>query len=423
MTDPLRIDRPRATSRGEDLGDVLASIRRLIAQDVKVADGVQPAEAPSSRPFGGALDGTPTQDRPAIDSATVEHLRPLRLEAGAAADHVGVVPLHPAVPATDAADAKPTGAAHLELDAPAPTATMPGAGDAAELLEQVTPQPPLSPARTAELTASLAEAVEAAAARMAETARRVEEARSHQAEPPFRLRADALIPAAPLSHEGEPHGRLSSRLSIIERIAEPAAHSQMSDEAADAPVDVGAADAVGLAVAVAPEPLFRPAADFAGGAQTGETLVVPDSGLSTDTMGVRPESTCLPAAHEHARLANADLRDGAPTQTTGGFGPMAQPAQPTDAADHPAVPAAATNFPAKIASPAVAPALFREQNDETAPTLTEQTMNAQPLRDLLRDAIRDELRGEIGRQLDTDLRRVVREELAAALTEALTPAA
>ncbi|ARJ68857.1 hypothetical protein [Paracoccus contaminans] len=203
MTDPLRIDRARAPGGDEDMGDVLASIRRLIAQD----------DGPSGTAAAPAADGTGFP-RPAAGMAApapafrdaagggAEQPGPLRLERTTGAESAGLV----AFPSFGTAPARP---AFLPSGTPVtPAAALQTPAAPAGVL-------PLSPAGTAELTASLAEAVGAAAARMAETARPAapeEHAMpDDSAEPPFRLRPDALIPAAPPAMHAGPAQALSPR--------------------------------------------------------------------------------------------------------------------------------------------------------------------------------------------------------------------
>lgn len=292
MTDPLRMERPRTSARGDDLGDVLASIRRLIAQETAPAraDGSGPVDRPAEGPVGATGAGA----------------------------------------------------------SPQPSGSAPGEETGL----------PLSPGRTMAMTSSLAEAVEAAAARMADTARRVEAARSVPAEPPFRLNPDALIPAAAACAPApEPTLRLSPRLSVLEGGAEaaPSASRTPSGALATGP-DAAPTPQQGVPQVEA-EPGFA---------------ALPDTAAETATV----------------RALAARLNDDH-------AGLIAPPI--TRDRDEP--------FPNLAAT-------------VSADIATEQTMDAHPLRNLLRDAIRDELRGEFADRLDSDLRRLVREELAAALTEA-----
>lgn len=447
MTDPLRTNHARAFGGDEDRGDVLSSIRRLIAQD----DGPSGAETAPAEGRGTAhphpAAGMPAPASPSQGGVGAEQPRPLRLERPAAAESAGLV----AFPSFGAAPARPACPA-----SGSPLMLTPDSGVAAARGGP----PPLSPAGTAELTASLAEAVGAAAARMAGTARPVthEDHAMHDdpAEPPFRLRPDALIPAAPAaapqagpaqplwpqplpaqplspvwgdaraeaagdnpSEPAPPLTPASAWRRDAGAVAEsapsvagpvPAALSAWSTDRADAlPGPVGAA-AAGRAPSAAAGVL---AAGGVVGASDGYAQAVPGLPARSDAAigGV-------PAPAERAALwpGRAD------TQSTGtqpvGTQPVGTPARSAAApgAASPA-PTAGTQHDRTALSLATAP--------DTPPEISmadpmEHRMNAQPIRDLLREAIREELRGEIGRQLDTDLRRLVREELAVALTEALT---
>lgn len=177
MSDPLRMERPRMNSRGDDLGDVLASIRKLIAQD---GQPKPQAETSAAQPVAAPVASQAEQPV----KAPVVAPRPTPVQLGALPAEV-VEPLHTpsALPAFDATEA--------------------------------TRLPPLSPDRTAALTTSLADAVDAAAARMAETTRRIEEVKASRPEAPLRLRPDALIPAAPTSALGEARPSSPPKLSVV----------------------------------------------------------------------------------------------------------------------------------------------------------------------------------------------------------------
>lgn len=476
MTDPLRMERPRVTARGEDLGDVLASIRRLIAQDATAPATPAPAQPAPAAPAGDSADAF----RPpaafaggAGDPAAADN-RPLRLEGALIRSLPGAAPAPDraaAATATDDASEKaaiadvpdeerradlpvmptaqpqtaPADLPQIAAVVPAPTffddsavpaAAPPASGGSAA-------QAPLSPIRTAELTASLAEAVEAASARMAETARRVEQTRDAQAKAPLRLRPDALIPAALLPPEAE---ALPPRPTPWGPASGPS---------------IGAADAYQAALGTAPDignvavmPTTGPAPLFHDGRSGGLPIAGDPAAFDTDpgsdpatgpttwddTSDATPQVGWQAAgfAGDHMRQRptsdRAETLGGAPTGGVPQPGAPATAALPVPAAPVPpdAAARAAAGHDADVARalqghpdrPAPAATIAEAQTSDTpAHTTTEQTMNALPIRTLLRDAIREELRGEIGQTLDADLRRMVREEIAAALAEAFAPAA
>ncbi|WP_394318972.1 hypothetical protein [Paracoccus panacisoli] len=311
--------------------------------------------------------------------------------------------------------------------------------------------PPLSPARTAALTSSLAEAVEAAAARMAETARLAATAR----------RADAS--AAP----GSAYPRLSAA-------PDPESASQRH---ADAPPPGTTASPLGSAIGLAspeatqgnnspfrlgPDALIPPALAVPGtgerGSQSPHAEHAPVAS-GADRPRLSPMLTVvepLAAAHvTNHRVERAEVQplsalqpaDAWPNgQSIGDYTAAPPPAaEPLAAAQpHPGSPLApATPLSAQMPSasglltstspdplsvqdlpcaslttPALPVTPEQQTTDQTNPAQPEPSMDAHPLRQLLREAIRDEMRGEIGQQIDTELRRVVREELATALTEA-----
>ena len=352
MTDALRNDRLRAPARGDDLGDVLASIRRLIAQD--------------------GSGGSPRTDARAVPL----RLDPAARSGGPAAD-AGQDVAQPSDAGRTRSDAPPQAPADELVDAP-----LADRGTADRLAERSFP--PASPARTAALTHSLAEAVDQASARMAETTRRVEAARSPRAAPgsddpaPFRLRPDALIPPAvspvPTATQPEPAKRPAARLSLI------------------APTD----------------------ADIAGDACTP---LGPGTPFQPAPVSQWTETVQDAISQPHAEADEPDLdagiaaRDGTDMVAAG-----------SDDADQAVPGARAHPAPADAAAPSQ-PLQSQADDGEALPPLThiirkEQTLDAHPLRNMLRDAIRDELRGEFADRIDGDLRRIVREELAAALTEA-----
>lgn len=311
--------------------------------------------------------------------------------------------------------------------------------------------PPLSPARTAALTTSLAEAVEAAAARMAETARLAATAR----------RADAS--AAP----GFPYPPLSAA-------PDPDSASQRH---ADAPPSGGTASPLGSAIGLAspeatqgnnspfrlgPDALIPPALAVPGTGERGSQSSHADPEPMTsgaDRPRLSPMLTVVePPAAAQGTNHNAEPADVQPLsalqpadawpkgQSIGDFTTALPPAaEPLAAAPpHPGSTSATATplfarmplprdlltststaplaVPDRPGAPQTTPASpvtpEQQTEDQTNPAQPEPTMDAHPLRQLLREAIRDEMRGEIGQQIDTELRRVVREELAAALTEA-----
>lgn len=335
MTPPLRAEPMRTNSRGEDLGDVLASIRKLIAQD---GQGEAQAKTPSQISSNDGFSRAGTVSAVRSGANMVQPDAPLRL-GEAHSPEVAALPPAALAPQTDSDGFKPF-----------------MAKVAAE-----TDHPPLSPDRVAALTTSLADAVDAAAARMAETTRRIEEAKASRSDTPFRLHPNALIPSAPPVLSAMPSIEARSlaqhRLSVVE---------PQSGEATEWPDTT------------------------AGGGLPAEDEVLAESVASNF---VEPNT----AAQDE------DVPDL--------FQPLANELAPGTAArvdiDASLTPGASPTF-AHVPTP----------NPDNNQSNSELNMDSHPLRDLLRDAIREELRGEIGQQFDGDLRRIVREELAAALTEA-----
>lgn len=312
-----------------------------------------------------------------------------------------------------------------------------------------TSEPPLSPARTAALTSSLAEAVEAAAARMAETARLAATARRADASaapgfPHLPLSAAPDPESASRNADAPPPGATASPLSSALGLARPE-----TAQGIQSPFRLG------------PDALIPPAFARPGTGERGPQSPYADPKPMTsgaDRPRLSPMLTVVepPAAAQgtNHRVERADVQplsalqpaDARPTgQSIGDYTTALPPAaEPLAAAPpHPGSPSApatplfarmpspsdlltSTNAPLAVpdrpGAPQTTPASpvtpEQQTEDQTNPAQPEPTMDAHPLRQLLREAIRDEMRGEIGQQIDTELRRVVREELAAALTEA-----
>lgn len=426
MSDPLRMERPRTTARGEELGDVLASIRRLIAQDARPgADAAQAGDGPAGEPVSA------TAPAGGANHPSAPATRPLRLE-GALPQ---AAPLSSPPPAPLHAGEWPGDGRGLPLGHMPP-------GDApvshpAPVADEQPPQPPLSPARTAELTASLAEAVEAAAARMAETARRVEETRDARARAPFRLRPDALIPAALLPpdadsqlrpaprHPANDHGEVTLNAGREGFGAWPGAEDDAAIAGEPEATTQAVQDAQGVALAA--DDSSAAAAVGHGNATAGGWTQAAADHTHAPAIGDLGRHTPLGASVP----PGASLADDLPLP----------PATDSDALGHPVAAAAWPPAPVAGSDASPAPPECREcpsglpQPPDRAPdaspadldakhtAATEQIMNPLPIRTLLREAIREELRGEIGHQLDADLRRMVREEIAAVLAEAFAQTA
>lgn len=315
----------------------------------------------------------------------------------------------------------------------------------------LTSVPPLSPARTAALTSSLAEAVEAAAARMAETARLAATARradasatpgfSHPAMPaspdpdsasarhadsmppggtasplgsalgmaspeapqgnpgPFRLGPDALIPPA-LARPG------TGERGPQSPYADPAPMTSGADRPRLSPMltvvePLAAAQGTNHRVEradVQPLSALQPADAWPNGQSIGDcTTAPPRAAEPLAAAQPHPDSPSAPARPLLALMPSAS----GPLNSTS-TAPLAVP----------------DRLGAPLTSPSSPMTPEQQTEDLTNPAQSEPSMDAHPLRQLLREAIRDEMRGEIGQQIDTELRRVVREELAAALTEA-----
>lgn len=330
------------------------------------------------------------------------------------------------------------------------------AASAADEADDITParqssDPPLSPARTAALTTSLAEAVEAAAARMAETARLAATARRADASaapgfayPPLSASPDARSTSARHT-AAPPPGATTSPLGSAVGLASPKA-----------------AQGIQSPFRLCPDALIPPAFARPGTGERGPQDPYADPAPMTsgaDRPRLSPMLTVVEplaaAQGTNHRVERADVQplsalqpaDAWPKgQSVGDYTTALPPAaEPLVAArPHPGsppttpmpllapVPSASGRHtssgpdplavPELLGGPLTTPALpvtpEQQTADQTNPAQPEPSMDAHPLRQLLREAIRDEMRGEIGQQIDTELRRVVREELAAALTEA-----
>ncbi|WP_139305972.1 hypothetical protein [Paracoccus sanguinis] len=314
-----------------------------------------------------------------------------------------------------------------------------------------TSAPPLSPARTAALTSSLAEAVEAAAARMAETARLAATARRADASaapgfayPPLAAAPDpdsasgrhadatpsggmasSLGTAGGLATLDTPQGnpgpfRLGPDALIPPALARPGTGERgpQSPHADPAPMTSGADRPRLSPMLTVVEPL---AAAQGTNHRVERADVHPLSALQPadawpNGQSIGDYTAALPPAAEPL-IAAQPHPDSPSAPTTPLLAPMPSASGPltSTSPDPLAVPdllGAPQTTPASPATPE------QQTEDQTNPAQPEPSMDAHPLRQLLREAIRDEMRGEIGQQIDTELRRVVREELAAALTEA-----
>ncbi|QJD16380.1 hypothetical protein [Paracoccus sanguinis] len=314
-----------------------------------------------------------------------------------------------------------------------------------------TSAPPLSPARTAALTTSLAEAVEAAAARMAETARLAATARRADASaapgfPHLPLAAARDSDGASQRHtEAPPPGATLSPLGSALGLASPE-----TAQGIQSPFRLGPDALIPPAFARpgtgerGPQSPFADPEPMTSGADRPRlspmlTVVEPPAAAqgtnhNAEPADVQPLSALQPA--------DAWPREQPPGDCTTALPPAAEPLATTqphpDSPSAPATPLFARMsstsgtltststsplaVPDRLGAPqtTLASPVTPEQQttDQTNPAQPEPFMDARPLRQLLREAIRDEMRGEIGQQIDTELRRVVREELAAALTEA-----
>ena len=401
MTDPLRLTPARMTSKGEDIGDVLASIRRLIAREQADATGGTAKSTVIHPMTPAAIDHDPHGTR-----ATDRHTAPPAAPLAHPLPDGGQAPGHPN---------QALAAGHASANRPA-----------------------IAPA-------ALAQAVDAAAARMADTARRVEAARA-VAETPFRLDPDALIP--PIGIAPQPEGRLSltAALAVVDTAAADASpHWPTPSDAPRGP------DAQFLVAPLEADRPHAPAADPPAapvatvqpstpqGQSSGTPLATgqaqapeaqsPVAGVGADqprksgaqSFGSpvttdRPDA--LDADHLVAPLA-ADQSHGSAAWRAG----PATPDQPSVSGARPSAAPVATHQPAAEGSPWGTPSREPVGSPTTTPSLPFQEprmSDDHPLRKLLRDAIRDELRGELGARLEGDLRAMVREELAAALTEAFS---
>lgn len=225
------------------------------------------------------------------------------------------------------------------------------------------PEPTVAP-RPIMDTGTLSQAVDAAALRMADTARRIEAARgtaSDQtpADAPFRLNPDALIPPA-----DRPFSDARLRLS-------PALTGLDEDVAATpAPALVQSLNDAGAHLRTADVPVAEPMAQAA-------------------LLDATPIIESAPPAAQTSFQQEPDIM-----QIT---------------ADRPQ----ATIMPHPAAMPPAAP---------VAATTPLAGGDGQIVRQLLREAIRAELSAELGDRLNSELRQMVRQEIASALSAALSDA-
>ena len=321
MTEPLRRAPPQRAKNPDELGDVLASIRRLIAQE------------------GPALQ-----------------------DAGAG----GPV-------ASGAAQTDPTGPVFrdpLTLRAAAP--------------------------RPVQDSAALSLAVDAAAARMADTARRIEAARLETelaAAAPFRLNPEALIPPAEQPAWADPQRRLT-----------PGLLAEVATDEGGAPFH----ETQDMRSLASQQALYTSAPE--------ETLVAGASPAWPETAPDSPSALPQAAVAEtQPRYTNAasDLPDANAAQPTSAESTKQETAAMLLTADR--AQATITPHPSAAAPlhPMAAPA-----HPETTPIAGEGLL----VRQLLREAIRAELSAELGERLDGELRLLVRQEIAAALSAALSDA-
>lgn len=326
MTEPLRRAPPQRAKNPDELGDVLASIRRLIAQE------------------GAALQ-----------------------DAGAG----GPV-------ASGAAQTDPTGPVFrdpLTLRAAAP--------------------------RPVQDSAALSLAVDAAAARMADTARRIEAARLETelaAAAPFRLNPEALIPPAEQPAWADPQRRLTPGL-----LAEVTATPVKVDEGG-APIQ----ETQDMRSLASQQALYTSA--------PGETLVAEALPAWPETAPDSPSALAPAAVAEtQPRYTNAasDLPDATVPQPTSPESTKQETAAMLLNADR----AQATITPHPSAA-APLHSMAAPAHPETPPVAGEGLL----VRQLLREAIRAELSAELGERLDGELRLLVRQEIAAALSAALSDA-
>lgn len=462
MTGPLRQDRPRPLARGEDIGDVLASIRKLIAQDAPGAQGgevgapaafTEPAIAMASPRIAGDLPLSPARTAAltnslaeAVDAAAARmadtarrveaaraaapeaHEAPFRLNPDALIP--AAAPRHPPEPRLRLS---PQLAVVGGMDEGAESE--PGAGLAAE--------DAVAPAVGAEACDSLVRAGGGVVA----------------ASPSVRVEDDvAAVPSADTEIATDPVAAppaLDAPFTVVAGGAQGAAQVGLAEAqsapgtappaypAAAAPVATAAPVAPAVARPAPAAPVAGPVAGdpSAVGAPVASPAAHPPAAPPNAAFGAAAPAegsrTALGASPTAAALASAapvgatppyapaeDMtpapvrRAAAPNAALGALTPRAAGPASTPPASAPlsAGPLTPPSARADLESPAPA-------HHPGHPTLTEQLMDAHPLRNLLREAIRDELRGELGQRLDGDLRRMVREELAAALTEAFGQAA
>lgn len=357
MTDALRRPPPKSP---EELGDVLASIRRLIARE-QGGQTADPAVPPQPQP-GAALAVVPDAPQAAARVLTPKALSPADM----------LVQSHGAAP-----------------DIPVPPSVVP---------QPSTPQ--LAPQATPPQTAALSQAVDAAAARMADTARRIEAARAAQ-DTPFRLNPDALIPPAEHAPRDEAAG--AARLRLSPTLVAPDSDHQ-AEAGAAAPIE---------SVAEAPAPAEPPRRDDRPVFAHPVSVLHPADAAESDP-APQPARTLLRIV-ETAEASEPAAPARAPIAISEDTPPMQIIAERADAvaanaAAHPAMPAA-TAPQAQGWPPAEAPAAA-PRNDG----------NGDMLRQLLREAVRAELAAEMGQRIDGELRLMVRQEIAAALNSALAEA-
>ena len=311
--------------------------------------------------------------------------------------------------------------------------------------------PPLSPARTAALTTSLAEAVEAAAARMAETARLAATARRADASaapgfayPPLSAAPDPDS-ASQRHPDAPPPGTTASPLGSAIGLASPEA-----TQGNNSPFRLGPDALIPPALAVpgtgergsqSPHAEHAPVASGADRPRLSPMLMVVEplaaaqgTNHRVEWADVQPLSvlqpadawpngqsigdyTAAPPPAAEPLIAAQPHPDSPSAPTTPRLAPMPSASGPlTSTSPDPLAVPVLLGAPQSTPSSPMTPDQLT--TDQTNPAQPEPSMDAHPLRQLLREAIRDEMRGEIGQQIDTELRRVVREELATALTEA-----
>lgn len=456
MTGPLRQDRPRPLARGEDIGDVLASIRKLIAQDAPGAQGgeaggpaavTEPAIAMASPRIAGDLPLSPARTATltnslaeAVDAAAarmadtarrVEAARAAAPEAPEAPFRLNPDALIPAAaprhPPEPRLRLSPQLAVVGGMDESAESE--PGAGLAA--------QDAVAPGVGAEARDSLVRAgggVVAAppSVRVEDDVAAVPSADAQIAtdpvaappvlDAPFTVVAGGAQGAAQVglaeaqSAPGTaPPAYPAAAAPVAPAVARPAPAAPVAGPVAGDPSAVGAP----VASPAAHPPAAPPNAAFGAAAPAeGSRTALGASPTAATLASAAPVGATPPYAPAEDMTPAPVRLAAAPNAALGALMPRAAGPASTPSASAPlsAGPLTPPSARADLEPPAPA-------HHPDLPTLTEQLMDAHPLRNLLREAIRDELRGELGQRLDGDLRRMVREELAAALTEAFGQAA